>query len=156
MRQSYLDDPRDYGVFHGRIYWSSWVRDSFGHVRSNMSIYGNSNSSRQVGGILTSFRDTNLLKVSGYRLHVSVKKSLSLYCFSITKIKTQFNIFHTFDIILTLASRGYYLVFLALSVKVVVQEHLFVDHFKGNLQLHFSLNVPSKFSISHALFKHPQ
>ena len=43
--------------------------------------------------------------------------------------------------------------FLALSVKVVVQEHLFVDHFKGNLQLHFSLNVPSKFSISHTLFK---
>ena len=42
--------------------------------------------------------------------------------------------------------------FLALSVKVVVQEHLFVDHFKGNLQLHFSLNVHSKFSISHALF----
>ena len=32
----------------------------------------------------------------------------------------------------------------------------FVDHFKGNLQLHFSLNVPSKFSISHALFKHPR
>ena len=58
--------------------------------------------------------------------------------------------------LLTLASRGYYLVFLALSVKVVVQEHLFVDHFKGNLQLHFFLNVPSKFSISHALFKHPR
>ena len=43
-----------------------------------------------------------------------------------------------------------------LSVKVVVQEHVFVDHFKGNLQLHFSLNVASKFSISHALFKHPR
>ena len=46
--------------------------------------------------------------------------------------------------------------FLALSVKVVVQEHLFVDHFKGYLQLHFSLHVPSKFSILHALFKHPR
>ena len=33
---------------------------------------------------------------------------------------------------------------------------IFVDHFKNNLQLHFSLNVPSKFSISHALFKHPR
>ena len=32
--------------------------------------------------------------------------------------------------------------FLALSVKVVVQEHLFVDHFKGNLQLHFFLSAP--------------
>ena len=31
--------------------------------------------------------------------------------------------------------------FLALSVKIVVQEHLFDDNFKGNLQLHFSLNV---------------
>ena len=55
--------------------------------------------------------------------------------------------------LLTLASRGLLPSVLALSVKVVVQEHLFVDHFKGNLQLHFSLNVPSKFSISHALFK---
>ena len=43
--------------------------------------------------------------------------------------------------------------FLALSVKVVLQEHLFVDHFQGNLQLQFSLNVPSKISITHALFK---
>ena len=49
---------------------------------------------------------------------------------------------------------GHYLVFLALSVKVVLQEHLFVDHFKGNLLLLISLNVPSKISISHALFKH--
>ena len=31
--------------------------------------------------------------------------------------------------LLTLASRGHYPVFLALSVKVVLQEHLFVDHF---------------------------
>ena len=52
--------------------------------------------------------------------------------------------------------RGGFNSFLALSVKVVVQEHLFLDHFKGNLQLHFSLNVPPKFSISHALFKHPR
>ena len=41
--------------------------------------------------------------------------------------------------LLTLASRGLLPSVFALSVKVVVQEHLFVDHFKGNLQLHFSL-----------------
>ena len=45
--------------------------------------------------------------------------------------------------LLTLASRGLLPSVLALSAEVVVQEYLFVDHFKGNLQLQFSLNVPS-------------
>ena len=42
--------------------------------------------------------------------------------------------------------------FLAFSVKVVVQEHLFVDHFKGNLQLHLSLKAILQVLIYKALY----
>ena len=82
-----MDDPRDYGVFHGRISWSSWVRDSFGHVRRKMSIDGNNNAFRQVGGILTSFKDTNLLRVSCYRLHVSVKNHYRFIVLVLQRLK---------------------------------------------------------------------
>ena len=67
-----------------------------------------------------------------------------------------YSIFHVFSsgmhifkhfYLWTLASRGgggHYLVFLALSIKVVMQGHLFVDHFYWNWQLYFSLMYPSK------------